>query len=71
MNCTGDMHNRDIVGRDIFGGFIKRDNVWEGGTILDLENGKEYEAKLWIEDGALKVRGYIFMFYRTQTWKRM
>ena len=41
---------------------------WEDGEILDPENGKVYDCKLWIEDGKLKVRGYVAFFYRTQTW---
>jgi hypothetical protein len=26
-------------------------------------------AELWIEDGKLKVRGYLGPFYKTQMWK--
>jgi hypothetical protein len=36
--------------------------------IMDPEDGKTYEAELWVEDGKLKVRGYLGFFYRTQTW---
>ena len=42
---------------------------WEGGKILDPIKGKEYRCEIWLEDGKLKVRGYLMMFYRTQTWE--
>jgi uncharacterized protein (DUF2147 family) len=41
---------------------------WKGGTILDPDDGKVYNAELWVEEGKLKVRGYLGFFYRTQTW---
>jgi uncharacterized protein (DUF2147 family) len=41
---------------------------FKGGTILDPEDGKVYKAELWIEDGKLKVRGYLGPFFKTQTW---
>ncbi|MCB0765493.1 MAG: DUF2147 domain-containing protein, partial [Flavobacteriales bacterium] len=34
------------------------------------ETGKIYDCRLWSEDGALKVRGYVAFFFRTQTWVR-
>jgi hypothetical protein len=37
-------------------------------TILDPADGKIYKAELWAEDGKLKVRGYLRVFYKTQTW---
>lgn len=46
----------------------KGGDVYEEGTILDPENGSVYDCKLWVEDGNLKVRGYIMFLYRTQTW---
>jgi uncharacterized protein (DUF2147 family) len=41
---------------------------YKGGTITDPEDGKVYKSELWVEDGKLKVRGYLGPFYRTQTW---
>jgi uncharacterized protein (DUF2147 family) len=35
---------------------------------MDPEDGKVYKAEIWREAGTLKVRGYLGMFYRTQTW---
>ena len=48
------------------------DAVWEGGQILDPNNGKTYKVRLKpVEDGRkLEVRGYICPFYRNQVWLR-
>ena len=46
---------------------------WEDGTICDPKNGKVYDCEMWFEDGnmnELKVRGYIYFLFRTQTWIR-
>ena len=37
---------------------------------MDPEDGKIYKAEIWVEDGKLKVRGYLGVFYKTQTWLR-
>lgn len=58
------------MGLDIIRGMRAHGDTWSGGTILDPESGKVYDCKLWVEDGQLKVRGYIAFFYRTQTWVR-
>lgn len=70
-------------GQPILGMTILRDlkpaygepGVWEGGDILDPNNGKVYKARLKpVEGGAkLDVRGYIgfSLFGRTQTWIRV
>lgn len=68
--CTDDRKGRKVVGLDIIRGMVKQDDEWTAGTILDPQNGKVYDCKLWIENGSLKVRGYIAFFYRTQTWIR-
>lgn len=51
----------------------KDDEVYEGGTILNPENGKVYKCRLKLEDDAdtLQVRGYVAFFYKTQYWKRV
>ncbi len=49
-------------------------DTWDGGEILDPEEGKTYRGKLHpIDDGArLEVRGFIgfSLFGRTQVWER-
>jgi len=55
----------------ILKGLKKRGTEWSGGTILDPENGKTYRCKIWLDDGKLKVRGYLGILFRTQTWYRV
>ena len=46
---------------------------WEGGDILDPNNGKVYKLRLKPLDGGkkLEVRGYIGPFFRNQLWIRV
>ena len=47
---------------------------WSKGKIFDIDsNSKIYNAKIWLgDDGkSLNVRGYIAVFFRTQTWQRL
>lgn len=67
---SDDRHNKKIVGLEFIRALTKDGTEWTGGTILDPENGKVYDCKLWVEDGQLKVRGYVAFFFRTQTWVR-
>ena len=50
------------------------EGLWDGGTILDPNNGKTYKLRLKpSEDGKkLEVRGYIGtpVFGRSQTWQK-
>ncbi len=73
--CTDDRKGQPKIGMEIIRDAKKAGSeaVWEGGTILDPENGKTYKLKLTpLEDGKkLQVRGYIGPFYRTQVWQRV
>ena len=68
--CTDDRKNAPILGLEIIRGLKQNGKEWGEGTVLDPENGKLYGCKLWVENGDLKMRGYLGFFYRTQTWKR-
>ena len=73
--CTDDRKGKPIDGLEIIRGGRKAEGkeVWEGGKILDPENGKEYRASFTPIDGGrkLEVRGYLGPFWRTQTWNRV
>ena len=73
--CTDDRKGQAKIGLEIIRDAKKSgaEPLWEGGTILDPENGKTYKLRLTpIEGGArLQVRGYIGPFYRTQVWQRV
>lgn len=47
-----------------------RNEVWQDGYIIDAGKGNKYQAKVWVKDGNLMMRGYIGFFFRTQTWLR-
>ncbi len=67
-DAKDDRRNKKVVGLEIIRDMVRDDDKWNDGTILDPENGSVYDCKLWVEDGQLKVRGYLLFFYRTQTW---
>jgi uncharacterized protein (DUF2147 family) len=75
--CSDERKDKPIVGMTIIRN-IKQSaddkNVFEGGDILDPNNGKVYRVKLKLIDNGSKldVRGYIGtpMLGRTQTWIR-
>ncbi len=73
--CTDDRKGQAKIGLEIIRDAKKSgaEPLWEGGTILDPENGKTYKLRLTpIEGGArLPVRGYIGPFYRTPVWQRV
>lgn len=73
--CTDDRKGQPIAGLEILRGGKQAEGkeVWDGGKILDPENGKEYRASLTpIEGGKrLEVRGFLGPFWRTQTWVRV
>ena len=75
--CTDDRKGKPKIGLEIIRGGKKVEgkDVWEGGKILDPNNGTDYRLKLTpIEGGKkLEVRGYIGtpMLGRTQTWVRV
>ena len=74
VECKDALKDQPMVGLPIITGAKKAEgkDVWEGGKILDPENGKHYTLRLTpIEGGSkLEVRGSIGPFGRTQTWVR-
>jgi uncharacterized protein (DUF2147 family) len=73
--CKDERKGKPMDGLEIIRGARKapEGNVWEGGKILDPENGREYTLKLTPQDGGRKldVRGSFGPFGRTQTWVRV
>jgi len=68
--CTGADKDKPIVGLVILRNLAPQGDHYKDGTVLDPDDGKIYKAEIWVEDGKLKVRGYMGMFYRTQTWSK-
>ena len=72
--CPGDFKDRPIVGLRFMWGLTGRGRAWDGGRVLDPDDGRIYKVKLRLsEDGrTLDVRGYvgISLLGRTQRWIR-
>ena len=70
--CTDSRKDKPVLGMEIIKDLEQDDDEFEDGTILDPENGKIYDCKIWLEDkNTLNVRGYIAFFFRTQEWLRV
>lgn len=70
--CTDSRKGKPVLGMEIIKDLVQDDDEFEDGTILDPENGKIYDCKIWLEDkNTLNVRGYIAFFFRTQEWHRV
>ena len=72
--CDGTRKNQPVLGMTILWDLAKQTDDYQGGEILDPENGKVYHAKMKLIDGGkkLEVRGFIgvSLFGRTQIWLR-
>ena len=72
--CEGARQNKPVIGMTILWGLKKQGDEYQGGEILDPENGKVYRATIKLKDGGKKldVRGFIgfSLFGRSQTWLR-
>jgi uncharacterized protein (DUF2147 family) len=76
--CSDDRKDKPLVGMTLIKGVKQSDSDkerWDGGEILDPNNGKTYKVRLTPVEGGktLAVRGYIGapMLGRTQTWIRV
>jgi uncharacterized protein (DUF2147 family) len=73
--CGDARKGQPILGMTILEGVRKNadEPYWDGGTILDPNNGKTYRVRLTPEEGGrqLEVRGYIGPFWRNQRWLRV
>ena len=76
--CSDERKDKAVLGMTLVRNVKKNAGdaaLWDGGDILDPNNGKVYKARLKPVDGGqkLEVRGYIGvpMIGRTQTWIRV
>jgi uncharacterized protein (DUF2147 family) len=72
--CQDARKDQPIIGMMFMSGLKKDDDEYNGGQILDPNNGKVYRSKMELIEGGkkLKVRGYIGapLFGRSQVWLR-
>ena len=72
--CRGANSGKPIKGLTILWGLKAAESgKWEGGRVLDPENGKDYKARLELLDGGRKlgVSGCIAFLCRQQVWMRL
>ncbi|MFN3417105.1 MAG: DUF2147 domain-containing protein [Caldimonas sp.] len=76
--CSDERKGQPIVGLNIIRNVRPNADdaaIWDGGDILDPNNGKVYKVRLKPVDGGkkLEVRGYIGapLLGRTQVWQRV
>jgi uncharacterized protein (DUF2147 family) len=72
--CSGEYKNQLILGMVIMRNFHPDGDDWVGGTVVDPENGKEYQGKIWaVGKDNLHMRGFIgiSLFGRTESWVRI
>lgn len=71
--CKGKRKGKPIIGLNIIENLVKDGDEYNGGSIIDPENGKTYKCYLeLVNQNKLKVRGYLgfAVFGRTQYWTR-
>ncbi len=72
-NPDPELRDRPLLGADFILNFEFDGNKWKNGRIYNPEDGKQYKADLELEDGVLKVRGWLGMrlIGRTVEWTRV
>jgi uncharacterized protein (DUF2147 family) len=75
VDCAGDRAGKPVVGLEIIRDLKPDGARWDGGTILNPEDGSVYHCRIHVgPDGeTLIVRGFIgiSMMGRSQMWQRM
>lgn len=75
VKCSGERKNKPILGMMIIEDlFEKSDGEYKGNTLFDPEQAMTFKCKIWLNPknpDELKVRGYLSLLYRTQTWIRV
>jgi len=74
--CSDERKDKPLIGLTILRNLRQNADdkaVWDGGDIVDPNNGKVYRSRLKPVEGGkkLEMRGYIGPFYRTQVWVRV
>lgn len=76
-NPDKSLRSRPVMGMEVLEHFeySPDDRDWRNGSCYDPEEGKTYNCRMWLEkddhgNQVLKVRGYVWIFFKTQTWHR-
>lgn len=73
--CSDERKNQKLLGMTIVKGLKKNGPQYDGGEILDPDNGKTYRCKMKLDESGngLEVRGFvgISLLGRSQIWNRV
>jgi uncharacterized protein (DUF2147 family) len=73
--CIDDCKGEPLIGMVLIRNVKKSQElgVWEGGDVLDPDEGKSYRLRLQLEEGGekLQVRGYVGPFFKNRIWTRI
>lgn len=74
--CTDERKDKPVLGMTVMRNLKQNaedKSIYDGGDIVDPNNGKVYKTRLKpIDSGKkLEMRGYIGPFFRTQVWLRV
>ncbi|MGH8303714.1 MAG: DUF2147 domain-containing protein [Steroidobacteraceae bacterium] len=74
-HCTGDRHDKPIIGLVLMRHLRPENGAYVGGEILDPDTGRVYDCTLKLTDGGrqLVMRGFlgISLLGQSQTWQRV
>lgn len=73
-NTDEKLKDRPLLGLEILSGFVSEDGsqkAWKDGEIYSPTEGKTYDSTMELDGDTLKVRGHVFLFYKTQEWTRV
>lgn len=73
QHCKGKMKGKKLMGFKVLRNFEKDGDEYVNGDIIDPENDKTYEGKIWVDEddaSTLNLRGYVSIVYKTIQWKR-
>lgn len=73
QHCKGDMKGKKLMGFEVLRNFEKDGDEYVDGKIIDPENDKTYDGKIWVDEddsSILNLRGYVSIVYKTIQWKR-
>lgn len=75
-NPDPSLRDRPVLGMVVLTDFkyYAPDNDWRNGHCYDPQKGETYDCKMWLKPDTngqtLKVRGFVWIFHRTETWHR-
>jgi uncharacterized protein (DUF2147 family) len=68
-NPNAALRKQPLIGMIMLSNMYFADKKWKGGTIYNPDSGKSYKCEMWQKTPqTLNVRGYLGLFYGTETW---